>query len=62
MPLTGLVLLVLGGVYAYVYETSPDRGKQEGTNTNTVVARYARIVCPAAGAILLLIWVVREIF
>ena len=60
MPLTGLVLLVLGGVYAYVYETSPDRAKQEGTNT--IVARYARIVCPAAGVILLLIWVVREIF
>ena len=60
MPLTGLVLLVLGGVYAYVYETSSDRGKQEGTNT--VVARYARIVCPVAGVILLLIWVVGEIF
>jgi hypothetical protein len=59
MPLTGLVLLVLGGVYAYVYETSPDRGKQE--NTNTKVARYARIVCPMAGVILLLIWVVGEI-
>jgi hypothetical protein len=59
VPLTGLVLLVLGGVYAYVYETSPDRAKKEGTNT--IVARYARFVCPAAGVILLLMWVIREV-
>ena len=60
MPLTSLVLLVLGGVYAVLYERSTAETKQ--SDVNMKVARYARIVCPVAGVILLLIWVVGEIF
>ena len=59
MPLTGLVLLVLGGVYAVLYERSTAVAKQ--SDVNMKVARFARIVCPTAGVILILIWVVGEL-
>jgi hypothetical protein len=58
MPLTGVVLLALGGVYAYLYERSSDEAKR--TDVNTKVAAYGRFLFPAAGVILVLIWVVRE--
>jgi hypothetical protein len=60
MPLTGLVFLALGGVYAYFYQTSPQEEGRAGVNNK--VAGYARILFPIAGVILILIWVVREIF
>ena len=60
MPLTGLVLLVLGGVYAVLYERSTAEAKQ--SDMNIKVARYARVVATAAGVVLLLAWVVGKIF
>jgi hypothetical protein len=60
MPLTGLVFLVLGGVYAVLYERSTAEAKR--SEVNTKVAAYGRILFPAAGVILLAVWAVREIF
>ncbi len=60
MPLTGLVFLVLGGVYAYFYATASEQAKREEVNTK--VARYARFVFAAAGVILLLVAAFNEIF
>ena len=60
MPLTGLVLFVLGGVYAFNYARSSEQAKREDMNTR--VARYGRILFPAAGVILILLWVIGELF
>ena len=59
MPMTGLVFLVLGAVYAYSYRTSPEQEGRAGVNAK--VAGYARFLFPAAGVILLLVWVVQQI-
>ena len=60
MPLTGLVFIALGLVYAYFYRTSPDKTGREAVDNK--VAGYGRFLFPAAGVILLLIWVIGEIF
>jgi len=60
MPLTGLVFLVLGAVYAVLYERSTAEAKR--SDMNMKVARYARFLFPIAGVILLLIWVGGALF